>query len=197
MKNWQLHREELLTDEEWNKFKLYLEERVKNGNWTDYQDRAICYFAVWTGLRRSEIADIKLSDLNLGYRPYIIVRNGKGSKYREVLISQECSLFIKYFLKTRHNNGEHLFIPQRGMKYTGDGIYRVWKTALKDAGLPHRSIHKARHYNGSKLYQITKDPKFVQEQLGHSRITTTEVYMHVFDDEAQKHLQNFDNSLKM
>jgi integrase len=134
----------------------------------------------------------------LGHRPYVIVRHGKGNKYREVLISQECSLFIKHFAGIRHfQEGEYLFVPQRGMKYTGDGIYRVWKTALKDAGLTHRSIHKARHYNGSKLYQITKDPRFVQEQLGHSRITTTEVYMHVFDDEAQKHLSNFDNSLKM
>ena len=198
MKNWRLHREELMTDEDWTKFSSQLNIKVLSKNWTDIQDRAICMIAVWTGLRRSELADLDIQDLHLDdNRPYIIVRHGKGDKYREVLVSEDCKAFILDFLILRkQRGGDALFSPQRGDRYTGDGLYRVWKTALADAGLEHKSMHKARHYNATKLYEVTKDLVFVKEQLGHARITTTQVYAHVLDHEASRHLSNFDNSLK-
>lgn len=196
MQTWRLHREDLLKDEEWQAFKVYLDSRI-NKNWTNTQDHAICMISIWTGLRRSEIANLNITDLFLyPVRPFIVVRHGKGDRYREVLISDDCKNYLEGFIHKRISQGKALFIPQRGERYTGDGIYRVWTTALKDAKLPHRSIHKARHYNGSKLYEITKDPKFVQEQLGHSRLSTTEVYIHLNSKQAEQHLKNFDNIIK-
>lgn len=193
MKNWRLHREKLLKDHEWSEFKKYLEGKlVVKQTWTAMQDYAICMMAVWTGLRRSELANLKIDDIFLGPTPFIVVRNGKGAKYREVLISEDCKSFLIRFIANCPRKSRYLFIPQRGEKYTGDGIYRVWKTAIEDSQVTYRSIHKARHYNGTKLHEVTKDLRFVQEQLGHSRITTTEIYTHITEEKSKGYLANFD-----
>ena len=196
MNNWRLRREDLLKDNEWNTLKDYLNTKKSVGNWTAVQDHAICMFAVWTGLRRSEIANITLQDLFLyPVKPFIVVRHGKGGKYREVLISEDCRDYLANFLKIRDSNSDYLFVPQRGVKYTGNGIYRVWKTAIQSADLPNRSIHKARHYYCTKLHEITKDLKFIQEQAGHSKITTTQIYTHISNEQSDKYLKDFDKSL--
>ena len=192
MEKWKLRREELLKESEWGAFKDFLNAAKNQGGKTAIQDHAICMMAIWTGLRRSELADLKVSDVHLDNTPYIVVRNGKGGKYREVLISGECKNFLAEWIKHRM---EYLFVPQRGIKYTGDGIYRVWVTALRDALLPHRSVHKARHYYASKLHDATKDLKFVQEQLGHTSLNTTMVYTHIDEKQASKYLSDFDKKL--
>lgn len=202
MKQWGLKREQLLQPDEWRRFASYLKEKSEiatiRNTFTGLQDRAICCFAIYTGLRRAEIANLVLTDLYLTNEcPYIVVRSGKGDKYREVLISDDCRRLVKQFLKIRRETTSNaLFVPQRGDRYTGDGIYRVWKTAMKDAGLPPRSIHKARHYNGMMLYSGTKDIKFIQKQLGHSRITTSQVYVDIVAEDAKENLDNLDKALK-
>lgn len=202
MKTWELRREDLLQPIEWRQFRAFLNAaydlaRARNG-YTGVQDRAICLFAIYTGLRRSEISDIRIEDIFLtNESPYIVVRNGKGQKYREVLISNDCRVMLKNFLKVRRESVSNaLFVPQRGTKYTGDGIYRVWKTAMKEAGLPPKSIHKARHYNGMMLYSASGDIVFVKKQLGHSRITTTQVYVDIVAEDAKENLDNLDKALK-
>ena len=191
--NWRLKREDLLKEDEWAKLKNYLDQKASTGFKTFVQDAAICRVLVWTGLRRSELADLKISDLHLDEsNPYLIVRNGKGGKYREVLITPECCSFLANWIKERSG---YLFVPQRNDKYTGDGIYRVWKTALKDALLPPRSVHKARHYYATKLHDATKDLKFLQEQLGHSSLNVTQVYTHITESQANKYLSDFDKKL--
>lgn len=203
MKTWGLRREDLMQPEDWKRFRVFLNAghdlaRSRNA-YTAIQDRAVCLFAVYTGLRRSEISDLHLGDIFLtNENPYIIVRNGKGQKYREVLISSDCRIMLKSFLKVRRESKcNALFVPQRGEKYTGDGIYRVWKTAMKEAGLPPRSIHKARHYNGMMLYSSSKDIRFVQKQLGHSRITTSQVYVDITAEDAKENLESLDKALKV
>lgn len=203
MKRWELKREDLLQSEEWRKFRQYIDDRAIlakfRGSYTALQDKVICYFAVFSGLRRSEIAELRLGDLFLkNEMPFLVVRNGKGNKYREVLISNDCRSLLKGFIKIRRESmSDAVFIPQRGEKYTGDGIYRVWKTAIKEAGIAPRSIHKARHYNGMMLYSSSKDIRFVQRQLGHSRITTSQVYVDIVAEDAKENLENLDKALKV
>lgn len=203
MKQWELRREDLMEVAEWKRFRSFLNTQyelaiLRNG-YTALQDRTICLLAVYTGLRRSEIAELALGDIYLtNENPYIVVRNGKGQKYRQVLISSDCRAMLKNFLKVRRESTSNaLFVPQRGEKYTGDGIYRVWKTAMKDAGLPPRSIHKARHYNGMMLYSASKDIRFVQKQLGHSRITTSQAYVDIVAEDAKENLESLDKALKV
>jgi site-specific recombinase XerC len=202
MKQWELHREDLIEPNEYKILKSFLTRQYDlanlRGAFTAIQDRAICFLAFYTGLRRSEIANLDIQDLYLtNDRPYIVVRHGKGDKHREVLISNDCRAMLKAFIKVRRESTcDALFVPQRGERYTGDGIYRVFKTAMEEAGLPPKSIHKARHYNGMMLYSASKDIRFVQKQLGHSRITTSQVYVDIVAEDAQENLENLDKALK-
>lgn len=196
MKNWQLHKEDLLKDSEWQNLKDHLEKKMATKNWTAIQDYAIAMFAIWTGLRRSEIANINVKDLYLNeVNPYVIVRHGKGNKYREVFISQECKKFLQDYIVNRYKDGEALFIPQRGERYTGDGVYRIIKTAMHEAGMKPKSIHKMRHYYASKLWDVTKDPKFLQEQLGHSTLNTISVYAHIEAEKANQYMELLDSKI--
>jgi integrase len=205
VKTWELSREDLMTPEEWGRLRSHLEREAQlaevRRTWTAIQDRAICYAAVWSGLRRAELAALNVGDLFLkNDRPYLVVRHGKGDKYRSVAISPSLRVLLKRFLAARGLDRDRdaalaLFRPQRGERYTADGIYRVWKTACKEAGIPPRSIHKARHLFGQVLYEATEDLRFVQKQLGHSRITTTQVYVEISAAKAEKNLKLFDRSL--
>lgn len=205
MKTWQLRREDLLTQEEWRRLQAYLNREAElaeiRGTWTAIQDRAICFTAVWSGLRRAELAALKVGDLYLTNElPYIVVRSGKGGKSREVACSDRLRVLLKNFLRARNLDRErdadqYLFRPQRGDRYTPDGIYRVWKTACEAAGIPPRSIHKARHLYGQLVYESTKDLRFLQKQLGHSRITTTQVYVEISPSEVERNLELLDRAL--
>ena len=207
MKPWTLKREDLLTPAEWAKLRATLNARAElaetRSTWAAVQDRAICLLAAWTGFRRAELAALDCGDVHLtNDRPYIVVRHGKGDQYREVLLSPECRAFLKRFLKSkkaRHQPTEGfapLFLPQRGTRYTADGISRVWKSACKRAGIPARSIHKARHLFATSLYAATKDLRLVQKQLGHARITTTTVYADVYDDATLEGMKALDKVLR-
>ena len=207
MKNWELHREDLLTPNEWAKLRASLNARAEVAEsrctWTAIQDHAICNFAVWTGLRRAEIAALNSGDLHLlNDEPFVVVQHGKGDKYRRVVLSPESRAHMKRFLRAKAERGESveadapLFRPQRGARYTGDGIYRVWKAACRRAGIPPRSIHKARHFFATKLYGATKNLLTVRKQLGHARVTTTQVYTDVDDAEVFAGMAALDKSLK-
>lgn len=206
MKTWELRRTDLMTPQEWTKLRRHLDATAElaelRGTWTAIQDRVICFAAVWSGLRRAELAALQIKDLYLANdQPFLVVQNGKGGKRREVLISQTFRAQLKAFLRARGIEDRdaaaelYLFKPQRGVCYTADGIYRVWKTACSEAGIPPRSIHKARHLFGLKLYESTKDPRFVQKQLGHARMATTQVYIEIADEAASQNLKLFDRAL--
>lgn len=205
MKTWALHREDLMTRDEWQKLRSSMQAKydlaTKRGTWTAIQDLVICCMAIYTGLRRMELAGLKLGDLRLtNDNPFIVVRHGKGDKFREVMISPSARAMLKSFLRQQNISPDdaperHLFVPQRGDRYTPDGIYRVWKTACAEADIRPVSIHKARHLYCSTLYAMKKDPRFVQRQAGHSRLSTTQVYIDILDEDAEENLKLFDKAL--
>lgn len=208
MKAWTLHREDLLTPQEWLKLRASINARAevseRRRTWRAVQERAICMTAAWTGLRRAELSALNCGDLHLtNERPFLVVRHGKGDQFREVLMSPDGRAFLKRFLKAKAERGASiegiapLFLPQRGTRYTGDGISRVWKSACRKAGIPARSIHKARHLFGTCLYSATKDLRLVQKQLGHARVTTTTVYADVFDEDALAGMKSLDKALRI
>lgn len=208
MKTWTLRREDLLLPSEWQKLKSSLNARAelaeKRRRFTAVQERAICFVLVWTGARRAELAALTCGDVHLlNDRPYIVIRMGKGGRYREVVISPDCRVFLKRFLKAKEAHGQPvtddapLFLPQRGNRYSGSGVARVWRNACHRAGIPIRSAHKARHFFASRLYQATRDIKQVQRQLGHSKITTSQVYVELEDSELFKGMEAMDRLLQV
>ena len=147
-----------------------------------------------SGLRASEIAALRVGDCLLGYgQASLVVRQGKGSKTREVFIAQELKAHLKAFLTWKRANGEEVsgetpvFMGQRG-PLTRNGVWRVVKGLMKAVGLdPRYATHSCRHTYATHLYRASGgDLEVVQEQLGHASIKTTTLYAKVTKEDKAR-----------
>ena len=131
--------------------------------------------ALSTGLRACELADIQIEEIDFE-RCFINVwrrkkRGGQRVK-RPVMVDPAVLAHIKRYLDGR----EHglLFLKQgSGDPMSARNLGDFWRSVVKRAGLPHYSIHKARHTLGHNLLKKTNNLRIVQKQLGHSSPTVT------------------------
>lgn len=199
-KIWQPRRADQITPQEWLQLRTHLRERAeRRGARLAIRDEMIVLAAFYTGLRRSELAGLTVGDLNLkNEHPFIVVRRGKGEKFREVAIGPKLRALFKRFVRQKAAWGEALnddaplFLSERGA-FSGSGIARVFRRACVEAGLRPYHIHLARHFFGANLYAATKDLRVVRVQLGHSRITTTQVYMDLRGEEAAEAVAQYED----
>jgi len=130
------------------------------------------------GLRRSEVTNIKLTDLDRG-RSIIHIREGKGRVDRIVPLSGKLCEKLDEYLRS-YNPGEYLFEGQFGGRYSSESIYRVFKDAMKRAGIRKDvGVHSLRHSYATHLHESGLDIKYIQALLGHKSSRTTEIYTHV------------------
>lgn len=154
------------------------------------RDRAILETLYSTGLRVSELANLNRDQVDLERREFMV--RGKGSKPRIVFLSEKAVKIIKGYLATRSDNFKPLFINSgRGQKkedVLDDEKRRlstvsiekiVRKTALKAGIIKKVTPHTLRHSYATELLINGADIRSVQEMLGHSSITTTQIYTHV------------------
>ncbi len=140
-----------------------------------------------SGLRASEVAELRVGDCLLGYgQASLVVRQGKGGKTREVFVAQELKAHLKAFLAWKRANGEDVFDQSpvfRGQRgpLTRNGVWRVVKGLMAAVGLdPRYATHSCRHTYATHLYRACGgDLEVVQEQLGHASIKTTTIYAKV------------------
>lgn len=146
-----------------------------------------------TGLRVSELARITVGDFNAGRKSLRICRSKKKKAVTETLaIGPELARHLRQFIAWKKTVGEStdlsaaLFCGNRG-PYTKYGMMKVWKAAIREAGLPKAiSIKSARHTLAIHLLKRTKHLRQVQAQLGHaSPATTANMYAGVLFDEMQ------------
>lgn len=201
-KQWVLRRDDLMTRDDWARLRRWLRERVElaeaRGAKTAIRNEAVVLTAVATGMRRSEIAALNVGDLRLhNESPFLIVRRGKGGKYREVPISPKFRAYLKRHLRFKESWGEPLdadaplFVGARG-RYTGNGLNRLFRKCCVAAEIRPLHIHSARHFLGSQLYGISKDLMLVRKVLGHSRVATTQVYVELKDSHLRESLDQYD-----
>ena len=181
-KSWEPGPERFMTRQEVATLLAKAEELMLRGKArkrkTLVRDAMIIRCALYSGLRRFEICNLQIQDLCLGNgRSHLIVRRGKNGKGRTVHIGKEFKHLLKEYLVWKSEQGEltpdsFLVRNARGERYSPTGLWKRWR---KYAPNGHR-LHDARHTNASLLYQATRDLRMVQQQLGHSRITTTTVY---------------------
>lgn len=152
------------------------------------RDRAILETLFSTGLRVSELASLDRDTINLGRGEFGIV--GKGGKERVVFISDSAALWLEKYLSVRHDSFKPLFIRFQGkidlgnsgeaMRLTPRSIERVVEKYVKALGLPVKATpHTLRHSFATDLLINGADIRSVQEMLGHSNISTTQIYTHV------------------
>ena len=146
------------------------------------RDRAIFMLMLRCGLRVGEVANLKLSDLNL-QQGQILVCSGKGAKDRVVYVSHDTYEALWAYLKARASGrAKKVFLVEKG-DYKGKpisvrGIQKRMEYYRKKAGLKV-SCHQMRHTMASDLLNADADLVSIQDLLGHNRIRTTERYLMV------------------
>ena len=149
------------------------------------RDQCIIELALGTGLRVSEISQLKLEDIDLKRGGNsLIVRHGKGDKQRVVKFSTTLKTLILEYLDYRISDSVYLFPSERQDHMFPTAIQKVFKKWAKKSGLPARySIHSCRHYYATALLRVSKNLRLCQIQLGHSSPQTTTVYAQALDEE--------------
>jgi integrase/recombinase XerD len=149
-----------------------------------HRNRAIIEMLYGSGLRVSELVNLRLSDI---YRQEGFMRiTGKGSKQRLVPISPVADQWLEYWLEDRSQldikpeYSDIVFLNRYGRQLTRAMIFTIIKTLAKQADI-HKTIspHTLRHSFATHLLQNGADLRIIQDLLGHEDITTTEIYTHL------------------
>jgi len=197
--NWIITPDKYLTQEETKQLRKTPQEAAtiakSKGIQAPVRDVLIIELALGSGLRVSEMANLKVEDLYLKRgQGSIHVKNGKGGKDRVVDIGANLKRQILEFLDYRTMNSTYLFPSERGEKMSRSGIQQVFKKWAKKAGLPsHYSIHSLRHTYATNLYKASGyNLRLVQKQLGHSSPSVTQVYADVINTDVVEALKNLE-----
>lgn len=161
-----------------------------------HRNRAIIEMLYGSGLRVSELTDLKLSDIYLD-EGYMLIK-GKGSKQRLVPISPESDKWFRYWLQDRCHldikpkAGDIAFLNRNGGQLTRMMIFTIIRRLAEAAGIKKTiSPHTLRHSFATHLLQNGADLRIIQQLLGHEDITTTEIYTHVDIHDLRRAIINF------
>jgi site-specific recombinase XerD len=164
------------------------------------RDRAILELLFSSGLRVSELVGLDVGDINLKRKEFMV--RGKGQKDRPIFISDVAAWWIQAYLDKRQDNSRPLFIRYSGSKkvnlsgnyyrLTARSVQRLVARYAVLAGITkHVSPHTLRHSFATDLLMNGADLRSVQAMLGHSNISTTQIYTHVTDPHLKAIHQKF------
>ena len=142
------------------------------------RDLAIMELIYASGMRVSEVALLKPSDIDLANGEVLV--HGKGNKERIVLIGSKAIRALKELKNSQTSPSDRLFSGRRGTKLTTRSIERMIAKYTKKAGISKKvTPHTLRHSFATHLLGGGADLKVVQELLGHSSLSTTQIYTHI------------------
>ncbi len=144
---------------------------------TSTRDRTMLELLYATGLRVSELIQLKKSDINL--EGGFLIASGKRSKERVVPIGEFSRQAIKQYMEKEKPKGMFLFPNKRGGKLTRQAIWKVIRKYGRKMEKKHLSPHTIRHTFATHLLEGGADLRSVQILLGHEDISTTQIYTHV------------------
>lgn len=160
---------------------------------TDLGKRNQCIIEVLygCGLRVSELIDLKISNIN--FKEQYIKVNGKGNKTRFVPLADYTAELLESYIKEVRSKGkinkkyeDTLFLNSRGTSMSRVIVFLIIKELTDKAGVNKKiSPHTFRHSFATHLLQNGADLRYIQEMLGHSSITTTEIYTHLKTEELR------------
>ena len=175
-------------------------EQVEGGDEVPLRDKAIVELLFSSGLRVSELVGLNRDHINTKRREFMV--RGKGQKDRPVFISQAAADRVEAYLAVRQDSLSALFLSySRNITVDTSGDYRrlsarsVQRLVEKYARLAgitkHVSPHTMRHSYATDLLMNGADLRAVQSMLGHSNISTTQVYTHVTDQHLRETYEKF------
>lgn len=175
-----LHLPEVLSVEEINTVVDVIDLSTPEGQ----RNRAIIEMLYGSGLRVSELIDVRLSNIDLEH--LFMKVEGKGSKQRLVPLSEEAEKQMRLWLLVRNEMRiqkgfeDFLFLNRRGAKLTRVMIFTIVKQLAQLAGITKNiSPHTFRHSFATHLLEGGANLRVIQQLLGHESIMTTEIYTHI------------------
>ncbi|HPB59134.1 MAG TPA: site-specific tyrosine recombinase XerD [Candidatus Saccharicenans sp.] len=170
---------QVLTEEEVNR----LLEQPDVSRPQGLRDRAMLEILYGGGLRVSELIRLELKDIRL--KEGFLVCKGKGNKERIVPIGRQAGYWLSTYLRDIRPGWDTkgspvVFLTRRGSGFTRQGVWKLLKAYGQKAGLSEKiHPHILRHSFATHLLEHGADLRSVQMLLGHSQITTTQIYTHV------------------
>lgn len=148
------------------------------------RDRAILETLYTSGIRRGELVNLKLYDVDLK-NGSLFVREGKGKKDRYVPLGSRASHWIRRYVEELRPelviepDEGWLFLHEFGERFEKNRLSDLVKRYLRMAGIEAGSCHLFRHAMATQMLENGADIRFIQAILGHAQLTTTEIYTHV------------------
>ncbi len=181
-------------------------EQIDTSTESGLRDRAIIELLYSGGLRVSELVGLNRDSINLERREFVV--RGKGSKDRPIFISEACADRVSDYLDARTdslpalflNNSRNLQTVDTSGNYrrmTARSVQRIVEKYARLAGITkHVSPHTLRHSFATDLLMNGADLRSVQSMLGHSDISTTQIYTHVTDAHLKEIHEKFHSETK-
>lgn len=162
-----------------------------------YRNLTILETLYGSGLRVSELINLKISDLH--FDENLLLITGKGNKQRLVPLGGVCKQKLKVYLEevrihvpVKKEYQDIVFLNQHGRQLTRAMIFTIVRQTAANAGMEKKiSPHTFRHSFATHLLENGADLRSIQLMMGHENITTTEVYMHLDTEHLSKSLQAF------
>ena len=148
------------------------------------RNRLILEVLYASGVRVSELVNIKIKDIDLKNKSITVF--GKGKKTRIVYFGLPCKEKIERYLSIRNSDSEYLLLNKRGNKLSDRSVRTIFEDIIKKNHLDITfSPHTLRHTYATHMLNEGMDVRSVQELLGHSSISTTGIYTHVSNEQLR------------
>lgn len=174
-------------------------DKLLDINLTDafsFRNKAMLELMYSSGLRVSELVNVSIHDIDTSN--CIIRIMGKGSKERIVPLGDYAIRYIELYIKEyrekliKRELNDYLFLNNHGKKMTRQGFFKILKAIAKEKNIKTEfSPHTLRHSFATHLLNGGADLRSIQEMLGHSDISTTQIYTHVSKEKLKENYNNF------
>lgn len=183
--------------------KLLLDTIKQEKSLQSSRDYCMILWFITCGMRLTELAGINLQDIRRSSNETNLLLRGKGSKERLVVLNELCLEALDYYMVYRASmnpspSENALFLSNQGTRISQRQIERTVAKYIKQAGLGGRSLspHKLRHTSATLMYQSgSADILEIKEILGHSSVSTTQIYCHTSGNMVKSALESMGDLL--
>ena len=161
----------------------------------DYRNKAMLELMYATGIRVSELVNIKINDID--FKTEILRCFTKGNKERIIPIGDTALFYLKEYINKRNTMlkgyfTESLFLNNHGKNLTRQGFFKILKKISKEKNITKEfSPHTLRHSFATHILENGADLRAIQELLGHENISTTQIYTHIQSSKIKDNYESF------